>query len=314
MIRNYYYQDSGFYLDRDGNEVPIPISNNSLVDFMFSHTITRFVMRFISAKWFANLERAIMKSFVSTFFITKFVRKNGIHLREYKKKKYTSFNDFFCREIKPESRPFTAREDRLLSPCDCKASVYKISGDHAFAIKGVPYTVGELFADSTEAHRYCGGYLFLLRLSLDDYHHYMYPISGEKTADVPIPGKLLTVHPLIHKYAAVYRENARIYSTIYNLDTKQYLSVMQVGALGVGKIVNDTPQSAYVKQGGEQGHFEFGGSTILVLVPEGSYLPSPDLLANTARGYETIVKMGERIGTLPADCRAQFTIEDEEEA
>ena len=71
---------------------------------------------------------------------------------------------------------------------------------------------------------------------------------------------------------------------------------MQVGALGVGKIVNDCLGEAVVLQGEEQGHFEFGGSTILVLVPGGSYRPAKRLLANTVAGYETIVKMGERIG------------------
>lgn len=252
-----------------------------------------------------------MSSFISSFWITGFVRKNGIRLKEYKKKKYTSFHDFFKREIKPESRPFTVDERALLSPCDCKASVYKIEDDSCFAIKGVPYTADELFgvASSREselnldeyndrmklAECYRNGYLFLLRLSLDDYHHYMYPVTGEKTADTVIDGKLYTVHPLIHKYCAVYRENARQYCTV-TTDAGHKVTVMQVGALGVGKIVNDNLEAAMVKQGEEQGHFEFGGSTILVLAPGGSYRPEQSLLDNTANGFETIVKMGERIG------------------
>ena len=312
MTRNYYYTESNCYLDRDGREVPIPISNNRLIETMFAHLPTRAIMKFVSAAWFANLERLVLKSFFSAFSVTHFVRKNGIRLSEYKKKKYTSFQDFFGREIKPESRPFTVSEDALLSPCDCKASVYRISEDYSFAIKGVPYTVGELLTDPAESHFFNGGFLFLLRLSLDDYHHYMYPITGGKTADRVIPGKLMTVHPMIHKYAAVYRENARRYCLIFNPNTKQYVGVMQVGALGVGKIVNDQPGPADVVQGQEQGHFEFGGSTILVLVPGGSYMPSADLFANTKAGYETVVKMGERIGTLPADCRAQFTVEGDD--
>jgi len=298
------------YINRDGSFVPIPISNNRLIESMFSHALTRALMRLVSAQWFANIQRAVMKSPLSTFAITGFVRKNGIRLSEYKRKKYTSFNDFFCREIRKEKRPFSCSEKELLSPCDCKASVYPISEDSCFEIKGVPYTVEELFDVTWEADSYYGGYLFLLRLSLDDYHHYMYPISGSKTADREIPGHLYTVHPLIHRYAAVYRENARCFCTILSDETKQFVTVMQVGALGVGRIVNDTPGYAEVKQGQEQGHFEFGGSTILVLVPKDSFQPDEDLLANTGAGYETIVKMGEHIGTLPEHCREQFVRKD----
>jgi len=312
-----------YYIDRDGNQVPIPVSNNALIEKMFAHTMTRGIMKMVSAPWYANLQRAVMSSFVSTFWITKFVRQNGICLCEYKKKKYTSFHDFFKREIKPESRPYTVDENALLSPCDCKASVYRIADDSCFAIKGVPYTVEELLGEAgrkagnevCEATENCGdaardveepkslaslyrdGYLFLLRLSLDDYHHYMYPVSGDKSEDMVIPGKLYTVHPLIHKYCAVYRENARQFCTV-TTPAGNCVLVMQVGALGVGKIANDNTDAAVVAQGEEQGHFEFGGSTILVLVPGGSYVPEERLLANTEAGFETIVKMGERIGTL----------------
>ncbi|MBR5712466.1 MAG: phosphatidylserine decarboxylase [Lachnospiraceae bacterium] len=296
MISVQNEMNESFYKNRDGSLVPIPVSNNALIEKMFAHSFTRAVMRFVSSAWYANLQRAVMSSFFSSFFITKFVRKNGIRLSEYQKKKYTSFHDFFKREIRPEKRPFTVCEDDLLSPCDCKASVYEISENACFSIKGVPYTVDEVLDDFEIARSYEGGYMYLLRLSLDDYHHYMYPVSGEKSADVVIPGKLYTVHPLIHKYSAVYRENAREFCEITMPDGSRVI-VMQVGALGVGKIANDHTDARTVSQGEEQGHFEFGGSTILVLTSKGSFKPSDDLLANTEEGFETVIKMGERIGS-----------------
>ncbi len=286
------------YKDRDGNLVPIPISNNGLIEKMFSNAFYRGIMRIASSHWFSNLERFALSTFFSSFSITKFVRKNGINLKEYKKKKYASFHEFFYREIRPECRPIALGENNLVSPCDCKASVYRISEDSGFVIKGVPYTVSEVLADKDASMAYNGGYLFLLRLSLDDYHHYCYPISGAKTEDCYIPGKLMTVHPIIHKYAAVYRENARQYCVIRNDSNGQMCVVMQVGALGVGRIANDNTDAASVRQGEEQGHFEFGGSTILVIVPKESYVPDDNLLRNTEDGYETVIKMGERIGTL----------------
>ena len=58
--------------------------------------------------------------------------------------------------------------------------------------------------------------------------------------------------------------------------------MMEVGAMMVGKITNLHKNPATVKKGQEKGNFEFG-----------------DLIENTEEGYETIVKMGERIG----ECR-----------
>ena len=54
-----------------------------------------------------------------------------------------------------------------------------------------------------------------------------------------------------------------------------------------------------MKKGQEKGNFEFGGSTIILLIQPGKVRIDYDLIENTEEGYETIVKMGERIG----ECR-----------
>ena len=54
-----------------------------------------------------------------------------------------------------------------------------------------------------------------------------------------------------------------------------------------------------VKKGQEKGNFEFGGSTIILLIQPEKVRIDYDLIENTEGGYETIVKMGERIG----ECR-----------
>lgn len=287
--------DNVFYRDREGNEVPVPVSNNQMLENLFSNALGRAVLKIASSKPYSDLQRMALNSFVSSFFISGFVRKNGIKLREYEKKKYTSFHDFFLRRIRSVCRPLALGKDILLSPCDCKASVYPICEDSSFDIKDVNYTVGEVLRDEKLASSYLGGWFFLLRLCVEDYHHYHYPVSGVKTEDRDIPGSLYTVNPMIHKYAKVYRENARRFTTITTASGTNVL-VMEVGALGVGRIVNEHPLCGSVTQGEEMGHFEFGGSTVLVMVPKDTYLPSEDLIKNTQDGYETIVKMGECIG------------------
>ncbi len=283
------------YKDREGNVIPVPVSNNKILETMFSNVVTRSLLKLASSKWYSNLQRAFLVSPFSTYLISGFVRKNHINMKEYPKKFYRSFNDFFTREIKAERRIHAGTDENLISPCDCKASAYRIEDGAHFQIKGVDYTVGEVLKDDEMAKKYIGGTFFLLRLCVEDYHHYCYPCSGHKSPDVDIAGALYTVHPMIHRYAKAYRENARTYSVITDSKGNEII-VMEVGALGVGRIVNDHPFEYTALQGVEMGHFEFGGSTVLVICPPGSYVASEDLLRNTNDDFETIVKMGEEIG------------------
>jgi phosphatidylserine decarboxylase len=71
---------------------------------------------------------------------------------------------------------------------------------------------------------------------------------------------------------------------------------MEVGALMVGKI-NNYHRQAIVSRGQEKGKFEFGGSTVVLLLKRDVAAIDDDIFKNTRDGYETIVKMGEAIGT-----------------
>jgi len=122
--------------------------------------------------------------------------------------------------------------------------------------------------------------------------------DGRKSANVTLPGVFHTVNPAANDVYPIYKENAREYTL---LKTKQFgtILMMEVGAMMVGKITNLHKNPATVKKGQEKGNFEFGGSTIILLIQPGKVRIDYDLIENTEEGYETIVKMGERIG----ECR-----------
>lgn len=80
------------------------------------------------------------------------------------------------------------RENILISPCDGKLSVHRISSDSRFSIKDTEYTVGQLLKNKALAERYTGGYALIFRLTVDDYHHYCYVADGRKSANVTLPG------------------------------------------------------------------------------------------------------------------------------
>ena len=81
-------------------------------------------------------------------------------------------------------------------------------------------------------------------------------------------------------------------------DLRRDILMMEVGALMVGKIVNHH-QAASVKRGPEKGYFQFGGSTVILVVPAAALRFDEDLVRNSSDGLETLVRCGERIA-MPA--------------
>ena len=61
----------------------------------------------------------------------------------------------------------------------------------------------------------------------------------------------------------------------------------------IGKIVNEKKDT--FKKGEEKGHFEFGGSTVIMLLNKDIDF-NKKILENSKNGIETIVKMGNSIG------------------
>ena len=135
----------------------------------------------------------------------------------------------------------------------------------------------------------------VIRLTGEDYHHYCYAASGKKGKGHYLHGFLHAADPVALERIPVYKENAREFCRIR---TKYFgeMIQMEVGAMLVGKICNDTDGIRDVEKGEEKGHFELGGSTVILLMQKDTVDFDDDLLENSQQGLETKVKMGERIG------------------
>ena len=64
--------------------------------------------------------------------IPKFIKNNHINMNDYEKKDYKSFNDFFTRKIKEGKRKINDDKYNLISPCDAKLKVYKLTKTGGF--------------------------------------------------------------------------------------------------------------------------------------------------------------------------------------
>ena len=71
---------------------------------------------------------------------------------------------------------------------------------------------------------------------------------------------------------------------------------IDVGATGVGRIVQQHRAGGDVRRGEEKGYFEFGGSTVIIILKAGVAEIDPDITDYSAQGIETLVKYGSGIG------------------
>lgn len=283
------------YIDRKGNITIEENSQDKLIRYLYTDWGGRLCLKLLIRPFVSRLAGVVLKSRVSACFVPGFAARNGIDMSDYEEKKYSSYNDFFTRKIKPGARPLAKGENILVSPCDGKLSVHRIGADSGFFIKDTEYTLEQLLRSPRLAGKYEDGYAVVIRLTVDNYHHYCYPAEGVQSSTVSLAGCFHTVNPAAGEQYPIYKENAREYALLQTANFGTIL-MMEVGAMMVGKIRNRYKTPHKVNRGEEKGYFEFGGSTVILLLQHGKVRLDYDLLENTENGYETIVRMGERIG------------------
>lgn len=279
---------------RDGTLIDQKDSQERLLEVLYNNRAGRCLLKLLIHPAVSRLAGRILSSRVSGLLIDPFVQKYKIDLEQFESVSYQNYNEFFARRIRPEYRPIDSDTDCLISPCDSKLTAIPIASDCHFMIKHTLYTVASLLRSKKLAEAYANGYALIFRLTVDDYHRYCYVADGYKGKNIHIPGVLHTVNPIANDYFPIYKENSREYSI---LRSEQFgdIIMMEVGALLVGKIVNHH-EKGRVLRGQEKGYFQFGGSTVVLLLKPNMVQMDEDILENSRDGIETVVKLGERIG------------------
>ncbi len=279
---------------RDGKVISTNEKQNELLKKLYNTSDGRRLLKLLTRPFVSKIAGDFMDSVFSKPLIKRFIRSNNIDTSQYIMKNFRSYNDFFTRKIKPEKRPVDQSADHLISPCDSKLSIYDIDEKSVFRIKGSRYSLSDLLRNNFLARRYLGGFCMIFRLEVDDYHRYCYIDNGIKTGNTFIKGELHTVNPIALRRYNIYKRNSREYTVLH---TENFGDVVQVevGAMMVGRITNHHGEHSF-RRGEEKGYFEFGGSTIVLLFERDAVLPDHDILKNSAEGFETVVKFGEKIG------------------
>lgn len=273
-----------------------PVVGEGAMRFVYETAFGRMLAKgILCRKPISNLYGVLQRSRLTRGKVRRFIRQYDISLEGCTKQEFSSFNDFFTRQRLP--RPDTTAPGVLPAIADSKLTALPIGDDTVFTVKGVPYTPAELLADDALAARYTGGLCLIFRLSPDDYHRYAYPDAGTQEAAVHIPGVLHSVNPIAGSLG-VYRRNARARTLLH---TKRFGDIvqMEVGAMLVGRICNHETGEAACARLQEKGYFEYGGSTVILLLEHGKFEPAADIAKWSARGIESKVKTGDPVGRRP---------------
>ena len=280
------------YYDRKQQKIVEEIEyKKDKLEFLYNTRFGRFLLKFfIASPIFSKICALYQKSRLSKKDIKPFVEKYNISLTEKDYKKFNSFNDFFIRR-----RPniFHKNKNELVSIADAKLSYYNITDDLRLNIKNSNYSINDLIENEKLASFFKNGICLVYRLAVNDNHRYTFIDDGKLAFHKKIKGKLHTIRPISEKYN-VFAQNSR---EINFLNTKNlgYVMQIEVGALLVGKIKNH--KTLTFKKNEEKGFFEFGGSTIIILLNKNIKFDS-DIEEMNNKGIEIQVTAGERIGSI----------------
>ena len=242
-----------------------------------------------------------------------------------KKESSTKGSTKNCAKGLTELQEDATRKDRPNERQNERQNERKASNPLPLEIKGNLYSIEKILkAPCPEFLK--GGTLLVFRLSLPDYHRYIFPARGKLLRTKKIKGRLDSVRKEAAHFKA-FSENKREISLL-ELSSMGKILHVEVGAMLVGHIHNHVgckPSFDKVVEchkekgteccrekgniqisgknhlahcfaaGEEKGYFSLGGSTIVEMLND-KIVIDDDLFENTNKGLETKLEIGERIG------------------
>jgi len=198
---------------------------------------------------------------------------------------YVTFNDFFTRKLRPNTRPIAKEQETIISPIDGTISqIGNIQENTIIQAKGISYSLETLLVNKDYLELFKNGNFATLYLSPKDYHRIHLPIAGILQEMTYVPGRLFSVNPATaDTIQNLFARNERAIN-IFKTEIGT-MAVIMVGAMLVasintawgGKITpnnNKTirswqydSQQIEMHRGMEIGYFELGSTVILLFEP-----------------------------------------------
>jgi len=200
---------------------------------------------------------------------------------------FSSFNDFFTRELKPDAREILADPTQLVSPADGAISeLGELQHGQLMQAKGINYSLTRLLGgDLEKAQPFMGGSFATIYLSPRDYHRVHMPLQGRLLETIYVPGKLFSVNQATaDNVPGLFARNERL--VCFFETPVGPMALILVGAMIVAGIETvwdgqvaplarkvtlrnfSEPQPIVLEKGQEMGRFKLGSTAILVFGPD----------------------------------------------
>ena len=214
------------------------------------------------------------------------VWKNMVHNPDRPGYGYDSWNAFFLRQFEPGARPFQGDPANDIN-IGCETTPWQYEKDvgleSKFWIKDVNYSLLDLFGGQMRwAKLFEGGQIYQGFLSATHYHRWRAPLSGKLVRSWVEPGTYFAQRPGQGEDAGTWEGTesqpylghvATRAIFIFHHDALGYVALICIGMVEVSTCVI-APSTFIVEEGAspvdierdtEIGHFEFGGSTHMML-------------------------------------------------
>ncbi len=255
----------------------------------------------VARPFFSKIFGWYMRRPASRAKIRPFIEQYRLDPGEFKDpiEQFDSFNAFFCRQLRPGSRPIDPDPNAIVFPADGRHLGWQeIGREQQVFVKGQKWDLDGLLNGNRELiSRFDRCTLILSRLCPVDYHHFHFPAPGCQIEQHWHGNRLFSVSPIAlrHKLSCLW-ENKRCVSLIRSDQVGDYCQI-EIGATNVGTI-RYNPQEAGqpVNKGDPKGWFEFGGSSVITLFQNNRVKLANDLVRLTNEGMELYARVGDRMG------------------
>ncbi len=205
---------------------------------------------------------------------------------------YTSFNQFFLRNLKGDQRPLcTAKpsKDVIVAPCDGGVFYLTPGNDgnvinNDYDLPGKSDRFDLLEAVPGYGRYLLGGPLLDILLWFTDYHHFHAPVSGKVIEQGFYAGSYNydfgDYDPKDHYAPNLPADSDRVgwyeklgkhqrYVWVIQTESFGLVAMIAIGFWGIGSIVNAVENNAMIEKGQYMGHFGYGGSSIVLAFEPG---------------------------------------------
>ena len=233
----------------------------------------------------------------STELIDAWIAKLGPKImKQYKKPDiglYSTFNEFFTRELKDNMRPISSPDDDAVavSPADAIINMIddRVNIDRPLDVKTQKITPRKLLNDSPLAEYFTDGTALSCILMPDVYHRYHSPVKGEVVeSEQDVAGNyfgiedfpnLLNGGNVGYGYDYSVFEHFRRGYLIIKTEKYGYVAVVPVGLNTISSVVfdekfkriTDKDRPEPIDKGQEIGYFQYGGSLNILLFQNGVF-------------------------------------------